>query len=99
MRLNEQMRRLNVVYMSGAIPDTEYLRESKKLKTAIENAKIQEASEKPIDVSALKDFLTTDFEGIYQTLSMEDKRRLWRSIIKAIHFSGLTVDHIDFRTE
>lgn len=99
MKLNEQMRRLNVIYMSGSITDEEYAQENKKLKAALEKAKQQESESKPLDVSGLKEFLSTDFETIYKDLSQEDKRRMWRSIIKEIHFDGLKPAAIKFRTE
>lgn len=99
MKINEQMRRLNVIYMSGTISDEEYRQESKRLKTALEKAKVQEQEEKPMDVSSLKEFLATDFESIYKDLSMEDKRRLWRSVIKEIHFDGKDISEIIPRTK
>ena len=36
------------------------------------------------DLSYLKDFLKTDFENIYGSLSVPEKRELWRSIIREI---------------
>lgn len=85
VKLNEQMRRLNRIYMSGNMDDDEYARETAALKVKLEKAKDQEKEERPPDIEVLKQFLSTDFEGIYTTLEPEDKRRLWRSVIKEIH--------------
>ena len=85
VKLNEQMRRLNRIYMSGNMDDDEYARETAALKVKLEKAKDQEKEERPPDIEVLKQFLSTDFEGIYTTLDPEDKRRLWRSVIKEIH--------------
>lgn len=98
VKLNEQMRRLNVIYMAGSITDEEYDKENKKLKAAIEKAKKMEDETKPLDTAALKEFLSTDFEAIYKELGKEDQRRLWRSIIKEIRFDGKEVKEIIFRT-
>lgn len=98
VKINEQLRRLNVIYMSGNISDQEYDHECKKLKTELEKAKKQEAETKPQDVSSLKEFLKTDFETIYKTLNKEDQRRMWRSIIQDINFDGKEIKSITFRT-
>ena len=45
-------------------------------------------AEKPVDVEAVKAFLATDFESIYETLTKEDRRTLWRSVIDEIVLDG-----------
>lgn len=84
--LREQLRRLNVTYRAGNMPDEEYLAESKELNDMIVKAE-KEAKEDPgeKDLSSLQVVLETDFRGIYQDLSAEDRRRFWRSIINEIH--------------
>ena len=84
--LREQLRRLNVAYRAGNMPDEEYLEESKEINQMIVKAE-NEAKEDPAekDLSTLQVVLETDFRGIYQDLSEEDRRRFWRSIINEIH--------------
>lgn len=84
--LREQLRRLNVAYRAGNMSDEEYLEESKELNQMIAKAE-SEAKEDPAekDLSTLQVVLETDFRGIYQDLSKEDRRRFWRSIINEIH--------------
>lgn len=84
--LREQLRRLNVAYMAGNMPDDEYIAESKEINQMIVKAE-KEAKEDPAekDLSTLQIVLETDFRGIYQDLSLEDRRRFWRSIIEEIH--------------
>ena len=86
VKLSEQLRRLNTIYMSGNIDDDEYTRETNTLKKKIEETKKAEQDGRPPDLEVLKQFLDSDFKSIYATLSEEDKRRMWRSIISEIHF-------------
>jgi DNA invertase Pin-like site-specific DNA recombinase len=87
--LREQLRRLNVAYMAGNMDDAEYISQTKELNTMILKAE-KDAKEDPAekDLSALKVVLETDFRGIYQELSLEDRRRFWRSLIDAIHLDA-----------
>lgn len=84
--LREQLRRLNVAYMAGNMPDDEYIAEAKEINEMIVKAE-KEAKEDPAekDLSTLQVVLETDFRTIYQELSPEDKRRFWRSLIDEIH--------------
>ena len=97
-RINEKIRRLNVVYMSGAKSDEEYSKELTKLKNQLEEATREEKENAPRDLSPLKQFLELDFEKIYHTLEDTEKRQLWRSVINKIHVNGNSVDHVDFKT-
>ena len=42
---------------------------------------VQEA---PPDFAAVRNILTADFKAIYETLTREEKRTLWRSVIEEI---------------
>lgn len=97
VKLNEEMRRLNTIYRSGNMEDDEYARESADLKKRIAAVKKAEQDDRPPDLEVLKQFLDSDFESIYNTLSQEDKRRMWRSIISEIHFDGPNITSIKFR--
>ena len=93
----EKLRRLEVVYMAGNKTDAEYLAETAELKEQIrqaEMARLDDPAE--IDVESLRATLETDFRGIYETLSQEDKRRFWRGLIKEIHVEGNGVKSVDF---
>lgn len=85
-KLREQLRRLNVTYMTGSMPDDEYIAEAKDLNERIAKA----AAELPADpgekdLAEIQALLETDFRAIYEELDREDKRRFWRAIIKEIH--------------
>ena len=95
--LNEQLRRLNVVYISGNLSDEEYAAETKRIKAEIEKAKQVEEEYRPVNLDGLKAFLEDDVLSTYPTLSKEEQRRLWRSIIQEIHVDGTTVKNVVFR--
>lgn len=99
VKLTEQLRRLNVVYMAGNKSDEEYIAETKDLKAKMEIARKAEQDERPPDMEVLKQFLKSDFEEIYKSLDREDQRRMWRAIISEIRFDedGNTVKEIIFR--
>lgn len=84
-KLQERLRRLNVVYYTGNMTDEEYTEQSMAINEQIAKAKSEEAkAEMPINTEAIKAFLSTDFESIYCTLTKEERRRLWRSAIDEI---------------
>lgn len=92
--LNEQLRRLNMIYVAGNITDDDYASESKRIKADIEKANRISAEAKPTDLSAIKALLSEDFLANYETLQKEEKRRLWRSLIEEICIDGTNVTGI-----
>ena len=90
VNLAEKLRRLNTIYMAGNISDEEYMTESRRLKAAIEKAKAQDEQNAPPNLEALRAFLQSDFLTIYDSLSKEDRRRIWRSVIQEILIDGNT---------
>ena len=58
-------------------------------KLLIQLEKIKAEETRPVkDLSYLREFLKMDFESVYDTFSIPEKRELWRSIIREIR-----VDH------
>lgn len=96
--LNEQLRRLNVIYIAGNIGDDDYMSETKRIKAQIDAAKVQQAENKPVNLDNLKSFINSDFLTIYHSLSKENQRRVWRSVIEEIYVEGTTVTGIKPRT-
>lgn len=97
-KLKEQLRRVNVSYHAGNMEDAEYLAETKRIKTMIEKATKLENADSPVDIEALKDFLNSGFEKIYDSLGKEEQQRLWRSIIDELIYDGHDIVGIKFRT-
>lgn len=83
-KIAEKIRRLNVVYMGGGKSDDEYMEELADLKLQLAAAEREESETKDRDLGKLRDFLATDFEGMYALFDREEKRQFWRSIIDSI---------------
>ena len=94
--LKERLRRLNVTYMAGNIPDDEYLQQDAEIKALIAKAE-NESPPVERDLSPLKELLDTDIKDAYSELDFEDKRRFWRNIITEIKVDGHTVIDADFK--
>ena len=92
--LNEQLRRLNVIFIAGNIGDEEYAAETKRIKAEVEKAKQQESENRPANLDWIKSFLESDFLSTYESLDKEEQRRLWRSIIEEIYIDGTEVTGI-----
>ena len=93
--LKEKLRRLNVMYLAGNMPDEEYLKEDAELKAQIAKAE-SELPPPERDITPLQELLKTDFEGIYKTLDQEEKRRFWRGIVKEVHFQDKDITGVTF---
>lgn len=79
-KINEKIRRLNVIYMNGGKTDAEYAFELDDLKAQLAAAE-QEDVQKVRDLEPLREFLASDFEAVYASLDREEKRQFWRSIV------------------
>ena len=89
-KLNEKLRRTNVAFFAGNMSDEEYAEQTKTIKEQIVKAQAEEArAEKPVDTEGMKAFLETDFESIYETLTKEERRTLWRSVVDEIVLDGV----------
>lgn len=93
----DKLRRLNVMYMAGNKTDEEYLKEAAELNEEIKKAQLDRCEVIPKDLTKLKEFLASDFTTTYHSLTREEKRRLWRTIIKQIHFEGNYPVDVEFR--
>lgn len=97
-KLNEKLRRVNVAFFAGNMTDEDYAKECKTIKAQITVAQQEEArEEKPVDTEAVKAFLETDFEKLYETLAKEERRTLWRSVVDEIVLDGVEPVGIKFR--
>lgn len=94
MSLTEQLRRLNVIYIACNITDEEYTTETKRLKAEIEKARQMEEEDRPANLEGIKALLKSDFLSAYDSLTKEDQRRLWRSMIEEIYVEGTNVTGI-----
>jgi len=96
-KLKEKLRKLNVMYMAGTKTDEEYLQEVAELNALIGQAS-QKTSQVEKDITPLKELLKTDYRTLYDGMTLEDKRRFWRSIIKEIRVEGREIKEVIFLT-
>lgn len=82
-----KMQKLKDLYLNDLITMDEFKLDREKLLMQLE--KINAEDSRPVkDLSYLKNFLKMDFESVYDSLSVPERRELWRSIVKEIR-----VDH------
>lgn len=82
-----KMQKLKDLYLNDLITMDEFKLDREKLLMQLE--KINAEDSRPAkDLSYLKNFLKMDFESVYDSLSIPERRELWRSIVKEIR-----VDH------
>lgn len=96
-QLYKEMERLNILFQKGRIAfdyyDEEYKRLEEELSTA--NSAITENTDR--DLSDLEALLQTDFKEMYDSLSLENRRAFWRSIIKEIRLNDdCAIKEVDF---
>lgn len=94
--LKEKLRKLNVMYMAESMTDNEYLEETTAIKALITKAEQETSLVEERDITPLKELLNTDFRGLYELMTLENKRRFWRGIIKEIHVEGNDVKNVIF---
>ena len=93
-KYKKQLERLNDVYIDGNITKEQYRQRTKALKDKI--AELNRSDHGSLQLSKLKNLLTSDFERDYNLLDREHKRSFWRQLIKQIvvDFDGYPVDVI-----
>lgn len=83
--LEKKKDRLKDLYVNGLIELDEYKSDREQIESDIAALTAYKPRTGP-DMDSLKDLLSTDFEALYTTLSAEERRFFWRSIIKEIRF-------------
>lgn len=80
--IKEDMEKLNYMFMKKRIETKDYDRQYDALEKELKQ--LQQNAPKEADISHLKDFLNSGWRNIYDSLNRENKRALWRNIIKEI---------------
>ena len=81
--LKLKLTRLKELYVNDLIDIEEYKKDYEIYTSALQQLPESQA-ETPPDFSAVERLLQSDFKSIYDTLTREEKRTLWRSVIKEI---------------
>jgi DNA invertase Pin-like site-specific DNA recombinase len=79
--IRAEMERLNMMFRKGRIEEAEYDEEYYKLEKKLNSIDIVEEPPKR-DLDALKEILEADYRTLYESLTKENKKAFWRSIIR-----------------
>ena len=82
-KIKAEMDRLNMMFRKGRIDEEEYDTEYFQLEKKLKEIKI-EAPKPKTDLDALKGILETDYRGLYEQLSKENRKAFWRGMIKEL---------------
>ena len=86
-KLEKKLQRVNYQYEEDRISQEEYDQKYKAIVDELNSLRDQdntpEITER--DLEPLRDFLSLDLDTIYKTLTREEKRALWRSVVSEIY--------------
>lgn len=94
--IKRKLSKLKELYVNELIDLEDYKKDYEIYTAALANIPDSAPEEKP-DFTAIRKLLDKDFKSIYNTLSREEKRTLWRSVIKEIRIdNGKKITGITF---
>lgn len=85
--LKRKLTKLKELYVNELIDIEEYKKDY-EIYTAALNQIPDTSQDPPPNFEAIEKLLQTDFKNIYDTLTREEKRTLWRSVIKEIRIDN-----------
>lgn len=85
--LKRKLSKLKELYVNDLIDIEEYKKDYQIYSAALRQIP-EPVTEPPPDFAAVERLLRQDFKSIYDTLSREEKRTLWRSVIKEIRIDN-----------
>ena len=94
-KLEDELARVNYRFQKNRMDYEEYDKECDRLESKIAKLKSELAPQKR-DTSHLLELINSDWKTVYYTLTDENKRALWRSIIKKITKTGKNSYDVEF---
>lgn len=85
--LKRKLTKLKELYVNELIDIDEYKKDYEIYSAALQQIP-EVAEDKPPNFSEIRKLLDTDFKSIYDSLTREEKRTLWRSVIKEIRIDN-----------
>lgn len=82
-KIMAEIERLNYSWQKGRISPEEYDKQYEELYSLLNDMK--KITSKMVDFSAIHEVLSSGWKDTYKSLSDENKRAFWRSIVKEIH--------------
>ena len=90
-QIEQKIQRLNDLYVDGFIDRKKYMAD----RAALESQIIESTEPEVRDITAAKKFLESNIKSIYPTLTKEERRTLWRGVVKRIPVSKKDVLDIE----
>jgi hypothetical protein len=90
--IEKKMQRLNDLYVNGFIELDKYRADRDELEKQI----IDTPKEEKKDLTALRAFLKSNYKTKYKTMTDDEKRTMWRSIVSGFRFDGKELVGIDW---
>lgn len=82
--IREKLERIKELYIDGVIDKAEYMKRKEEQERKLSEIR----TDTEHDITALKEVLKMDIEGIYGTFTPEEKRYFWRQVVKEIRFGS-----------
>lgn len=86
--LKRKLNKLKELYVNDLIDIEEYRKDYEIYTSALEQIPNNKEMEQPPNFKAVERLLQSDFKNLYNTLTREEKRTLWRSAIKEIRIDN-----------
>ena len=86
-KILEEMDRLYYAYKAGRISQKIYDTDFADLEGKLKAAELESPESENIDTATLEKFLNSDWRKVYETLDKENKRSLWRNLIKRVYYN------------
>lgn len=87
--IKRKLQKLKELYLNDLIDLEEYKKDYQIYTSTLNQlSEIKDENEKPPNFSAIEAILNNNFKEIYNALTREEKRTLWRSIIKEIRIDS-----------
>lgn len=83
-KIKSEMERLNQIFQLGRIEFDDYNQKYVKLEKELEEVAEAEPAEAKKQYPKVEKVLSEDFRGMYDSLTLENRRAFWHSIIKEI---------------
>lgn len=96
-KIRQEMERLNLMYQKGRIQDNYYEEEYQRLERELQETNIIPLPQPAAVTPQLQAVLSDEFQSIYQALTPENRKALWRNVIREIHLTEAhQVEYVDF---
>ena len=85
-KLEKKLQRVNYQFEEDRISQEEYDQKYKAIVEEMTTLRVEDATEvTERDLEPLRAFLSLDLDSIYKSLTRDEKRALWRSVVSEIH--------------